>query len=57
MTIERKEELAVRGGEHLDLGAEEVKGPERLVDLREGHRDQQEVHLPPPASELMLSPS
>ena len=46
MTIERKEKLAVRGGDHLDLGAEGVRGPERLVDLREGHRDQHELHLP-----------
>ena len=57
MTIERKEKLAVRGGDNLDLGAEGVKGPERLVDLCEGHRDQHEIHLPRPASELMLSPS
>ena len=57
MTIERKEKLAVRGGDHLDLGAEGVRGAERLVDLREGHRDQHGVRLPHPASELILSPS
>ena len=35
MTIERKEKLEVSGGDLLDLGAEGVRGPERLVDLRE----------------------